>query len=432
MKKFSLISLGCPKNLTDSEEIAARLVKTGYELSFFQGAEVSVINTCAFLKSAVKESQKHIEEQIKLKKKGVIKKVIVAGCLVERLGEKLLEKYPEIDAVLGVSSLDKAKDAVKGKSYILKHSNIYSSSRILLTKNHSAYLKIADGCDNRCAYCTIPSIRGPLRSKPQEEIISEAKALAESGAVEISLIAQDITAYGKEIYGKPQLESLLKKLSKIKKVKWFRLMYAYPEGINENCLKLIRDRSNICHYLELPIQHISDSVLKKMNRRSDEKSIRKKIDLIRKIVPDMAIRSAFIAGFPGETEKDFKKLLSFVKETEFSSAAFFEYSREEGTPAFSFKHQIPAAVKKERTNILLSAQAAVVDKLNKRLLNKDLEILADGDFEGRAYFQAPDIDGRIETDYKMEAGRFYKCKIRECRGYIRKAILTGDKGPKKK
>ncbi len=419
MKKFSLISLGCPKNLTDSEEISAKLAALGYELSGGGKSDVCVINTCAFLKSAVMESEKHIKEQIELKKKGLIKKIIVAGCLAERYREKVLEKYPQVDSIVGTSSIDHISYALKGDSFVLPHGKLHSQDRFLLTKRHSAYLKIADGCNNRCAYCAIPYIRGPLRSKPLDEVLREAESLIENGAVEISLIAQDITAYGMDVSGKSQLKTLLRKMSKIKKLKWLRLMYVYPEGIDEEFLNIIRDSANICHYLEMPIQHISSDVLKRMNRRSDEKSIKNKIDLIRKIVPDMALRSTFITGFPGESEKDFKKLLSFIENYKFNSLAVFPYSREKGTPAYGFKDQLPASMKKARAKELLSAQARVVDEYNKKLISREVELLADSEYSARAFWQAPDIDGYVETDFKMKTGEFYKAKIISAAGYTR-------------
>lgn len=421
MKKFSLISLGCPKNLTDSEEISARLSRLGYELSASAKTDVCVINTCAFLKSAVIESEKHIKEQIRLKRKKIVKKIIVAGCLADRYREKILEKYPQVDAILGVSSTDQIPYALKGKSFVLPHSKLYSQNRFLLTNRHSVYLKIADGCDNHCAYCTIPYIRGPLRSKPLEQVISEARSLIENGAVEVSLVAQDITAYGRDISGKSLLKTLLKKMSKIKSLKWLRLMYVYPEGIDLEILKIIRDSSNICHYLEMPLQHISSSVLKRMNRRCDEKSIKNKMDLIRKIVPDMALRSSFITGFPQESDKDFEKLLNFVKNYRFNSLAVFPYSREKGTAAYDFKNQLPYQVKKARAKALLAAQSVVVDDYNKSLVSREVELLADSQFSARFFWQAPDIDGYVKTDFKMEPGKFYKARIASASGYVRMA-----------
>lgn len=425
VKKFSIVSLGCPKNLTDAEEISSLMSSSGYRLSMDERVEIAVINTCAFLKSAVKESEGVIEEYINLKKKGLIKKIIVTGCLVERARWEILEKYPEIDAVVGISSLGMLKEALSGQSFILGHEKkLFTSSRLLLTKKHSVYLKISDGCDNRCAYCAIPSIRGPLRSKPAESVIQEAAALAERGAVEISLIAQDLTAYGRDIYGRPMLGELLKKLSRIKKIKWFRLMYVYPDLLDRELLEIIKDSGNICHYLEMPLQHISDHILERMNRRSREKTIREKISLARKIIPDIAIRSTFIVGFPGESRRDFSRLLSFVKEAEFENLAVFKYSREKGTAAWNMGETVPASLKNERYKNILNAQSAVVDRRNMTLLGREASILADSQFSGRTYADAPEIDGRIETDFNMKSGEFYRVKITGAEGYIRKAVTA--------
>ncbi len=428
MKKFRLVSLGCPKNLTDSEEISSFFHSKGYKLVNEGFSQFAIINTCAFLKSAVKESKSVIEEYLELKRKGIVKKLIVAGCLVEREKEKILEEYPQIDAVIGVSSLDMIDEVISGKSYILKHPDVMKSrSRLLLTKSHSVYLKVADGCDNRCSYCTIPYIRGPLRSKSIEDVFQEAMSLSENGAVEISLIAQDLTAYGRDIYRSPALKELLKKLSLIKKTRWFRLMYMYPDLIDRELLEMIKNSENICHYLEMPLQHISDNVLKKMNRRSSEKTIRSKIELIRKILPELAIRTTFITGFPQETEKDFLKLLSFVKEYKFENMAVFKYSREKGTNAYSLEGQLPAKIKNERYNRLLIAQSECVDNRNKSLIGKEFEILADSQFIGRRYADAPEIDGQVKTNFPMTSGKFYKVRITEAIGYH----LQGDEKRRK-
>lgn len=426
VKKFSIVSLGCPKNLTDAEEISSLASSSGYRLSTDEKVEVAVINTCAFLKSAVKESESVIEEYVNLKKKGMIKKVIVTGCLVERARWKILEKYPEIDAVIGISSLGMLKEALSGQSFILGHEKkLFTHSRLLLTKKHSVYLKISDGCDNRCSYCAIPSIRGPLRSKPLEAVVSEARALLENGAVEISLIAQDLTAYGMDIYGRPMLKELLKKLSGIKKTKWLRLMYVYPDLLDRELLEIIKDSGNICHYLEMPLQHISDQILKRMNRRSREKTIREKISLARKIIPDIAIRSTFIVGFPGESQRDFSRLLSFVKEAEFENLAVFKYSREKGTAAWHMGETVPALIKNERYKSIISAQSAVVERRNRAIVGREYLILADSQLSGRSYADAPEIDGRIETNFIMKTGEFYRVKITGADGYIREAEPAG-------
>lgn len=432
MKKYRLISLGCPKNLTDAEEIAWRLDSAGYSLSEDENSEIVVINTCAFLRSAARESEGEIENCLAMKRAGKVKKIIVSGCLVEREKEKLLEKYPEIDGVIGVSSISRITDSLAGReSYILPHvETLDSPGRARLTLTHSAYLKIADGCDNRCSYCTIPSIRGPFRSKPLGKVAEEASALAASGAKEISLIAQDTSAYGRDTYGRPALKKLVGKLSRMKNIKWLRLMYMYPDGIDSELLRLMRDSENFCRYLEMPLQHFSDGVLRRMNRRYTGGEARRKLELVKKYLPEMAVRTTFIAGFPGETEKDFRKLEAFVREGFFTSLAVFRYSREKGTPAFSYPGQIPAPVRKERYLRLLSAQASVVDGLNRKLAGKEFEILMDSAECGRTYMDAPDIDGRVEmVGGNFRPGEFVRARITQARGYVRKAAPSKNLGP---
>jgi len=428
MKTFQIINLGCPKNLTDAEEISYNLKKAGYDISNDRKTEIAVINTCAFLKSAIKESKDVIREFIKLKKEKKIKKIIVSGCLVERIKEKLLLEFPEIDNIIGINSISKIKEALQNKkadkSYILPEDNSISShNRLRLTVRHSAYIKIADGCNNNCSYCAIPQIRGRLRSKPIEQILSETDALADSGAIEISLIAQDTTSYGLDLYKKPMLKSLLKKLVLNKKIKWLRLMYMYPDRIDAELLKIIRDNDVICHYMEMPIQHISDNILKKMNRTSDEKTIRNKIELIKKIIPDMALRTSFIVGFPTENEKDFNKLINFVEETKFNNLAIFKYSREYSTKAYSIEKQIPYREKNLRYKYLLKTQSRILDKINLNLIDKKLDVLIDYGNIGRTYMDAPEIDGKVYIkNASPKSGNIIKAKIIAAQGYNREAV----------
>ncbi len=427
MKKVCLISLGCPKNLTDSEELLGNLCAENYQIIQNENeADIAVLNTCAFIDPAVKEAVAEIKKLIHLKKTGRLKKIIVCGCLVEREKEKLKKKYPLIDSIVSTKALDKINIAVKKNgSYLGTSSDILLSPqyKLRLTAPHSAYLKIADGCDNFCSYCLIPALKGRFRSKSIEMIIDEAEALIKNGAKEISLIAQDTTNYGVDLYGKPVLIKLLKKLIKIPNLKWLRLMYVYPERLNKELLNLIKNEKIICKYLDVPLQHISNNVLKGMNRQSTEKSIREKIAEIKKIAPNISLRTNFITGFPGETEKDFQKLLDFIKEIEFNYVGIFPYSKEKGTPAFNLKSQIPEEIKQERVNFLIDAQSAVVDKINARLINKKVRILMDNEQYGRTFAEAPDIDGNflVESKKQLKPGSFVQAKIVEAVGYNRKA-----------
>jgi len=431
MPKLFIVSLGCPKNLTDAEVMAGELAAAGWTLvPDEEGADAALINTCAFLSSAVKESEAEIRRLLALKARGKLSKVLVTGCLVEREKRKLAEKFPGLDAVVGIHALAKAAKAIEeGRSYILPAEGPLDSPRLKarLTARHSAYLKVADGCDNRCAYCLIPSIRGGFRSKPMESVLEEARRLADSGAVEISLIAQDTTSYGTDLYGSPRLAELLGKLTAIRPVKWWRLMYVYPERLTPDLLRAMKSDKAVCRYLDMPLQHVADPVLKRMRRRSTESSIREKLAELRRLLPDIAIRTNFIAGFPGETEKDFETLLAFVKEAAFDNVAIFPYSREPGTPAAGLPGQVPEKVKAERVEALVRAQSEVVDAINARLKGKTAEVLMDSGVFGRTFRDAPEIDGRVEVDAgpgpRPAPGSLVKVKFTGASGYLRRAKL---------
>lgn len=431
MPKLFIVSLGCPKNLSDAEVMAGELTAAGWELIAQEdGADAALINTCAFLGAAVEESEGEIRRLLALKAQGKIKKVIVTGCLVEREKERLSVRFPGLDALVGIHALSKAAAALdKRKNYILPADDLLFSPqhKTRLTAPHSAYLKIADGCDNRCAYCLIPSIRGAFRSKPVEALAQEAQNLADSGAVEISLIAQDTTAYGTDLYGRSRLAWLLNTLLKIKSVKWWRLMYVYPERLTPEVIGIMRANKSICHYLDMPLQHIADRVLKSMNRSSTERSITAKIAELRRAMPDIAIRTNFIVGFPGESQEDFMRLLAFVKKTRFSGVGVFKYSREPGTPAASFPGQVPESVKEERAQALIHAQSGVVDFLNSGLKGKYFEVLMDSPRFGRTYRDAPEIDGRVEilpgNTPPPRTGELIKAKMTDATGYQRRAKI---------
>ena len=435
MPKLFIVSLGCPKNLADAEVMAGELAAAGWELTASEeGADAALLNTCAFLSSAVKESEAELRRLLALKARGKLSKVMITGCLVEREKSKLAERFPGLDAVVGIHALAQAAKALEeGKTYILPADGPLESPRLKarLTAAHSAYLKVADGCDNRCAYCLIPSIRGGFRSKPIESLIEEARRLAESGAVEISLIAQDTTSYGADLYGKPRLAELLEKLSVTPGVKWWRLMYVYPERLNRDLLLAMRDTRGVCRYLDMPLQHIADGVLKKMRRTSTERSIKDKLEELRKLMPDIALRTNFITGFPGETDADFEQLLAFVKEARFDNVAVFPYSKEPGTPAASLPGQIPEKIKAERVEALIKAQSSVIDSINAGLKGKQAQVLMDSPLFGRTYRDAPEIDGRVEIDPgsgpRPKPGQLLKVKFTGASGYLRRAKVIGKK-----
>lgn len=465
MPKLFIVSLGCPKNLTDAEVMAGQLTAIGFELTADESeAEIALINTCAFLKSAVKESEREIKRFVSLKERGALSKIAVTGCLAERERDALLRKFPQIDAVVGINALERINSAVNGnETCIVAAAAPLSAPKLKarLTAPHTAYLKIADGCGNHCSYCAIGLIRGPFRSKPLEELAAEAADLAGSGAKEVSLVAQDTTSYGMDLYGRPKVDELLKKLVKISGIKWLRLMYVYPEKLSSETLKLMRDEEKICRYLDLPLQHISDDILRMMKRRSTGRSIRSKLAEIRKTTPDMGLRTSFIVGFPGETEKDFEKLRSFVADARFDNVAVFKYSREPGTSAADLPGQVPEKVKIARLNELVSVQSRVIDKVNHGLLGRTLKVLLDSRSAGRTYRDAPDIDGKVEivTDAishmpeaiskkqkkaygirhmaygdagqspALKAGEFVDVKITGAAGYVRRGHIIGGDRP---
>jgi len=421
--KFFLTSLGCPKNLTDSEDFSARLIAKGHKMVLEpQKADIIIINTCGFLSSALNEARQNIRAALKLKRKGIIKKVAVTGCMVERLKDQVKKEFPEIDLVFSIAEQERVEDIIKKSAQLI--SPIQTALRIpqykmSLTLPHTAYLKVADGCNNRCAYCAIPGIRGQYRSKPMQEVLREARLLAQNGAAEISLIAQDTTSYGQDLYGAPRLEELLKKLVKIKEVQRLRIMYAYPHRVTKELAKIMAGEEKIVPYLDIPLQHISDNILKAMNRHCGAGAIKKVLDMLKKTVPDIALRTNFIVGFPGESGKNFEELNQFVKDYMFDNVGIFDYHREPGTPAYDMKNQIPVAIKQSRAVMLAQTQSRVVDKLNKTMLGKIIEVISDTTTRGRTYKDAPDIDGALTFAKPVQPGKIFKAKIIKAKGYQR-------------
>ncbi len=420
--KFYLISLGCPKNLTNSEEFSARLLAHGHQLvSSPQQADEIIINTCGFIASAVKEAKDEIRYALELKKQCVVKKVAVTGCLVERFKEQVTKEFPEIDTLFSIGAQEKIEETLKTHGTRLEPlpSSLYLPRyKMSLTAPHTAYLKIADGCNNRCAYCTIPFIRGNYRSKPMEDIVREARLMTQHGVKEISLIAQDTTSYGMDLYGKVQFLPLLEKLLKIRELGRLRIMYAYPHRMTREIARLMASTDKIFHYVDIPLQHIADPVLKRMNRHCDGAQIRRTLDMLKKEVPDISLRTNFIVGFPGETKKDFNELKKFVAEYEFDNMGVFEYFREKGTAAYEMK-QVPAAVKHERARELEEVQSRVIDTINKRLIGTTLEVIADGEDFGRTYKDAPDIDGKVTFTHPVKPGTIFKARVVAAQGYER-------------
>ena len=420
--KFYVISLGCPKNLTNSEEFSARLIAKGHRLVFTpQEADEIIINTCGFIGSAVKEAKEEIRFALDLKARGTVQKVAVTGCLVERFKEQLAKEFPQIDTLFSISAQEEIEHTLKKSGTVLPPlpSSLYLPKyKMSLTAPHTAYLKVADGCNNRCAYCTIPFIRGRYRSKPMEDVLREARLMLENGVREISLIAQDTTSYGTDLYGRPHLVELLEKLLKLKENFRLRIMYGYPHRVTRDLARLMAGTDRIFHYLDIPLQHIADPVLKRMNRHCDSAQIRATLDMLKTEVPDISLRTNFIVGFPEETEKDFNALKKFVRDYAFDNLGVFEYFREKGTAAYAMK-QIPAALKHRRARELEEVQSRAVDKINKRLLGTVLETIADGPDFGRTYKDAPDIDGRVTFTRNVTPGSIFKARVVEAQGYER-------------
>lgn len=420
--KFYLISLGCPKNLTNSEEFSARLIAHGHQLVLSaQEADEIIINTCGFIASAVKEAKAEIRHALALKAQGHVKKVAITGCLVERFKEQVAREFPEADTIFSIAAQDSIETVLRQSGTVLTplpRSLYLPEYKMSLTAPHTAYLKIADGCNNRCAYCTIPFIRGNYRSKPMADVLREARLMIQNGVKEISLIAQDTTSYGIDLYGQPRLLDLLEKLVKIRGLGRLRIMYGYPHRVTKELARFIAGTDKIFHYIDIPLQHIADPVLKRMNRHCDGAQIRRTLDMLKTEVPDISLRTNFIVGFPGETKKDFNELKRFVRDYEFDNMGVFEYFREKGTAAYSMP-QVPAAVKHERAAELVEVQSRVIDKINKRLLGTTLEAIADGPDFGRTYKDAPDIDGNVTFTHPVQTGSIFKARVVAASGYER-------------
>ena len=437
--KVGFVSLGCPKNQLDTEVMLHEVATAGYEITPDETeADVVIINTCGFIESAKKESIENILDIAWLKKNRSLKAIIVTGCLAERYRESILEEMPEVDAVLGVGSIHNIVEAVeavtvkrkkgskrKYTSFEDKEEVRLGGDRILTTPEYTAYLKIAEGCDNRCAYCAIPAIRGKFRSRTIEDIVKEAKDLEALGVRELNIVAQDITRYGLDLYGSYKLAALLRAITDNTSIPWIRLLYCYPDKITDELVAEIRDNDRILKYIDMPIQHISDNMLTAMNRHGDSAMIRSVIKKLRKEIPDIVIRTTFIVGFPGESEKDFLELCEFVKESRFEHLGVFPYSREEGTPAYDFDGQIDEQIKQDRADIIMREQLEINTQNNEKMVGKVITVLCE-DYDpvasvhfGRGVADAPEIDGKVyfKAERRIAPGSFVKVKIREVLDY---------------
>ncbi len=432
--KILLISLGCDKNLVDSEFMLGKLTEKGFEIVDDESeAEVIVINTCCFIHDAKEESIETILEMAQYKKTGVLKALVVCGCLAQRYHDEIKEEIPEVDAIIGTTAyediVNAVMEAVSGHfSEKLKNIDYLPSQnakRIYSTGTEYSYLKIAEGCDKHCTYCIIPKLRGSYRSVPMEDIIKQAEYLAECGVKELIIIAQETTIYGKDIYGENKLTGLLDRLCKVPGIKWIRLLYAYPEEITEELAYAIRDHEKICNYIDMPIQHCSDNILKRMGRRTSKAELLEKIAMLRRIVPDIALRTSLITGFPGESEKDHKELVEFIKNVRFDRLGVFKYSAEENTPAASFEDQIPEDVMDERFDELMSIQQEIAFEKARERVDDVIEVMIEGEipeeevYIGRTRIDAPNIDGCVflPMTEKFMTGDICRARVTGARDY---------------
>ena len=450
--KVGFISLGCSKNLCDTEIMLRHLVDEGYEITPDETeADVVIVNTCAFIESAKKESIDNILDLGWLEKHRGLKGIIVAGCLAERYREEVLKELPEADAVLGVGGVHRIGEAVKvvleqaakkgGKKkkfacFDDKETSELGGERVITTGDAMAYLKIAEGCSNRCTYCAIPSIRGKMRSRTMKDIVEEATALDAMGIKELNIIAQDTSAYGIDLYGKYALPELIRGITDATNIPWIRLLYCYPDKITDELVEELKNNPRLVKYIDIPIQHISDPVLKRMNRHGDSAMIRDAVARLR-TVPGIVLRTTAIVGFPGETEEDFRALCEFVKEAKFERFGAFPYSREEGTPAYDFEDQIDEQTKQDRYDILMQTQLPVSEAYNRSRVGKTVRVLCEGydpvadSHVGRSYAEAADIDGKIwfttkRKDLRIAEGEMIDVRITEAMDYdlVGEAVLN--------
>lgn len=422
------ISLGCDKNLVDSEVMLGLLTSRGFQLTDDETrADVIVINTCCFIHDAKEESIQTILDMAAYKQTGSLKALIVTGCLAQRYQQEILTEIPEVDEVLGTTSYDEIVDAIEealdGKGGVrladLNALPLPDTRRIVTTGGHFAYLKIAEGCDKHCTYCIIPKIRGNYRSVPMERLIAEARMLAEGGVKELILVAQETTIYGVDLYGEKSLHKLLKELCKISQLRWIRILYCYPEEIYDGLIQVMKEEPKICHYLDLPIQHANTDILKRMGRRTSREQLEEIVAVLRKEIPDIALRTTLITGFPGETKEQHEELMDFVDQMEFDRLGVFTYSPEEGTPAAEMAEQIPEEVKEDRQAELMELQQEIAFDLAENMIGREVLVMIEGKvadenaYVGRTYKDAPNVDGLIfvNTEEELISGDFAKVKV---------------------
>ena len=431
--KVGFVSLGCPKNQLDAEVMLHELYDAGFEIvSEDIDADVVIVNTCAFIESAKQESIDNIIDIGWLKKNRQLKGIVVTGCLAERYRDAIFDELPEVDAVLGVGSIHDivkaVKSAAKGKrysSYLDKDCVRLGGERIITTPEYYAYLKIAEGCDNRCTYCAIPNIRGRFRSRPMDELVDEAKVLEGLGVKELVIVAQDTTRYGVDLYGEYKLAELIHKISEATTIPWLRVLYCYPDKITDELIAEFRNNPRLLKYIDLPIQHISENILRRMNRHGGSDVVRSAVARLRE-VPDMVIRTTVICGFPGETDEDFVELCEFIKEVRFDRLGAFAYSREEDTPAYDFADQVDEQIKQDRVDIVMAEQSRISEELNQKKIGEVLEVVSEGWDEvsgayfGRSYADAPEIDGKVYFRAKKNTisdGEFVRVRVTEAVDY---------------
>ena len=422
------ISLGCDKNLVDSEVMLGLLDKKGYQIvDSEEDADIIVVNTCCFIHDAKEESIQTILEMAEYKKEGKLKALIVTGCLAQRYQQEIIDEIPEVDAVLGTTSYDHIVEAVEealaGNGHVVLEDvdalPDVKEKRLVTTGGHYAYMKIAEGCDKHCTYCIIPKLRGNYRSVPMGKLLAEAKDLADQGVKELILVAQETTVYGKDLYGEKSLHKLLRELCKISGIQWIRILYCYPEEIYDELIQTIKEENKVCHYLDLPIQHASDAVLKRMGRRTSKAQLVEIIEKLRKEIPDISLRTTLITGFPGETQEQHEELKDFVDEMEFDRLGVFTYSPEEDTPAATMTEQIPEEVKEERQAELMELQQEIAFDLAEDMVGREVLVMIEGKvadenaYVGRTYKDAPNVDGLIfiNTDEELMSGDFARVRV---------------------
>lgn len=426
--KILFISLGCDKNLVDTEVMLGMLASRGYEMTNDeQEADIIVINTCCFIHDAKEESIQNILEMAEYKKNGSAKALIVTGCMAERYRQEILDEIPEVDEVLGTTAYDRILDAVDaalaGQHEVmtadLNALPLPETKRLVTTGGHFAYLKIAEGCDKHCTYCIIPKIRGNFRSVPMERLLKEAQDLAEQGVKELILVAQETTLYGKDLYGEKSLPKLLRELCKISGIRWIRILYCYPEEITDELIKVMKEESKICHYLDLPIQHANDTILKRMGRRTSKQELIDIVQKLRKEIPDICLRTTLITGFPGETQEQHEEVMEFIDTLEFDRLGAFTYSPEEDTPAATFEDQIDEEVKEDRQADIMELQQEIAFDKAEDMIGREVLVMIEGKvadenaYVGRTYRDAPNVDGLIfiNTDVELISGDFAKVKV---------------------